>query len=267
MADSNRHTTWRQGDIFTLARDERPPVIGIIASHDCDICANDDAEPYIEFLAIETVADISGQYSNAKHPRLLQCEAHTHDQQVHAIQMGIHDRQHVSKKLFFAVATPDARSLPKKDRVVFRQWLAARYNRSAFPNAFECRLNSKICERIDKLSQKLGRYIRGLYFDLDDGAINERADGEVYTLVIWVVHETDMPDPSVANDFAEQLEDIFRKVFFDERNGWTAIEVTGCTAISTTDFPLELANNTKPWRLDHRSYASLPEAVFPDPTR
>lgn len=268
MSETSRSFIWRQGDIFVLRDGDTDDVRGILASHDCDLCADCEVEPDIEFLPISVISEVGGQFAFAKSPRKLHCRTLTDEGKSGAVEMHIRDRSTVDKASFLQLASPVGITLFDGDRVVFRNWLAARYARSAFPNAFEDRLTAKVRKKVDKLSEKSGKLIRAIYFDLDDGQMLERETDDAYVLRIYVVYDTETDEDGEASDFADELGKAFKAAFYDdELHEWHDVAVLSCEAISSWEFPLALANAMKPWRVDHRSYQALPDATFPEPAR
>jgi hypothetical protein len=250
MPETSRSSAWCQGDIFALRTQGQDEMIGVVASHDCDLCAGPDVEPDVEYLPVRLIEGVNGQFVFAKSPRKLHCKTLAGTGEAGAVEMLIRDRRAINKE------------------VVFRNWLAARYARSAFPTAFEDRLDDKLRKKVEKLSEKFGRDIRAIYFDLDDGEMIERNAGDVYQLRIHVVYDTETDDDNMAYEFAESLSTIFMTAFYDEQaREWRDVVLLSCEATSSYEFPLVLANAMKPWRVDHRSYQALPDAIYPEPAR
>jgi hypothetical protein len=268
MPDLSRSSTWCQGDIFVLRIEGKDETIGVVASHDCDLCASSEVEPEVEYIPIRRINDADGLFVFGKSPRKLHCKTLTKAGEVGAIEMLIRERTLISKDDFFKAASPIEISLLDTEKVVFRSWLAARYARSAFPDAFEARLDSKLRRKIEKLSENSGQDIRAIYFDLDDGKMVERQAGDPYQLRIHVVYDTETDDDNVAYEFAESLSTMFMTAFYDDKSRkWHDVVLLSCEATSAYEFPLVLANALKPWRVDHRSYQALPDAIYPDPAR
>jgi len=268
MPDSSRSSPWCQGDIFALRTEGGDELIGVVASHDCDLYADPVIEPDVEYLPVRRLQQVNGQFVYGKSPRKLHCRTLTDANEEAAVEMLIRERSTIDKHRFFHDAASAGIALPNTERVVFRGWLAARYARSAFPNAFEERLDNKLRKKIDALSEKAGKIIRGIYFDLDEREMIEREPGDIYQLRIHVVYETETDDDEVAYRFAQSLSRLFMDAFCDEKAaGWHDVIVLSCEAVSSYNFPLVLANALKPWRVDHRSYQQLPDTVFPEPGR
>jgi hypothetical protein len=87
-------------------------------------------------------------------------------------------------------------------------------------------------------------------------------------LGIYVVYPPDTLDTTAAS-FAQRLEDILRKAFYDDSTkSWSGVQLIFCDPVSEDTFSLFLANNTKTWRVDHRSYAGLSaSSLLPEPDR
>jgi len=254
--------------MFALRIEGRDETIGVLASHDCDLCANSEVEPEVEYLPVRIINNVNGQLVFAKSPRKLHCKTLTSAGETGAVEMHIRERRPINKDEFFKTASAIDISLLDTEKVVFRNWLAARYARSAFPDAFEARLDSKLRKKIEKLSENFGRDIRAIYFDLDDGEVVERQLGNAYQLRIHVVYETETDNDNISYEFAESLSTIFMDAFYDEKSQeWRDVVLLSCEATSAYEFPLVLANAMKPWRVDHRSYQALPNAVYPEPGR
>lgn len=263
MVGEYRDVTWRQGDIFVLPDGDR--TIGIVISHDCDICADPEIEPCIEWIPISIDEKVKGELTLGKNPRVLQTRLDGSSGLLIA-KMQAPDKRIIGKPDFVEEATRWHGQLLPAELTVFRRWLSARYSRSAFPNAFEDSMR-KIQGRIDKLASKKGAGIRGLYFDLDDNTMQERrsVDGP-YELGIYVVYPPETPETD-AIDFCKQLKDIFDDTFFDGL-AWQEIHLLSCDQFSEDVFPLSLALNTKTWRVDHRSLGGIPASqCAPEPDR
>lgn len=270
MPDENRNTAWRQGALFVMpAAEGQDDLVGAIASHDCDLCADNGLEPQVEYLVVDLEGKPDGNLAFGKNVRVLQATARGDNGAEQLVTISIQRRAVVDKAAFQAQARWLPQQLDNRDLVVFRRWLAARYGRSAFPNAFEDLVRGKVEGKIAELSKKRGENIRGLYFDLDDNQLRERGEEDgPYELGIYVVYPPDVDDGD-ATSFAERLEGIFRNAFYDEAaKSWSGLQILFCDAVAEDSFTLFMANHTKTWRVDHRSYAALPAAgLFPEPDR
>jgi hypothetical protein len=239
--------------------------MGIIASHDCDLCADLEIEAVIEYVPLGLIDALNGSMTLGKNARRLHAQIIDGDQQKQVVELDIRKRATIPKDNFVEQAKTYAYQLAPQEVVVFRRWLSARYARSAFANAFEVQMD-RVRDRIDRLAKTHGSPIRAMYFDVDDNQLVERSEADgPYALAIYVIYP-----PATADDeavaFAKRLAQIFSKEFCDTATkAWTGIELTSCDAISEDVFPLALALSTKPWRVDHRSYSGQQGAnLYPD---
>lgn len=266
MAIDNRQTEWRQGDVFEMDLSSSGQTqVALLITHDCDICADDNTEPFIEFIEASVDQPKNGSLTFGKNPRLLQVEA-KHEKDEATLQVAIKDRQRMEKRRFFAEAIKASYQLEQREIVALRRWLAARYNRSAFPNSFEKLLQqSKVAEKIDALAKRDGASIRGIFFDLDSNELIELSEKKkLHELHVYVVYLQDSQDGD-AEAFAARVEKLFKDAFLGANEEWSDIRLLSCTAIAEDAFAYSLALGSKPWRSDHRSYAGLPTAShFPD---
>lgn len=265
MVDEYRDIWWRQGAVFTFPDGERTGEIGVIASHDCDLCADLDVETFVEYVPLRVIDALDGSMTLGKNVRRLHVQIVNDDQQQQMADLDIRKRATIRKDDFVRDARAYPYQMAPQEVVVFRRWLSARYARSAFATAFEVLMN-RVKERIDRLAKKHGLTIRATYFDVDNNKLIERAESdEPYALAIYAVYPPDTSDDKAA-EFALLLAQIFNEEFCDPTTKlWAGIELTSCDAICEDVFPLALALSTKPWRVDHRSYSGQPTVdLYPD---
>lgn len=265
MVGEYRDTTWRQGAVFVYRDGKDNEWLGVIATHDCDICADFELEAVIEYVPVKLIAELNGSMTLGKNARRLHLSIFEDDAKKQLAELDIRERLSMPKDVFVQHAEACPYQLTPQDVVVFRRWLSARYARSAFANAFEVQMD-RVRERIDRLAKTHGLRIRATYFDVDDNQLVERAEGEdPYTLAIYVVYPPDTPDCE-AKEFAARLTQIFNKEFcHPTTKEWVGIELTSCDAVSEDVFPIALALSSKAWRVDHRSYSGQPDAdLHPD---
>jgi hypothetical protein len=209
-----RETKWRQGHVLPREAAEAltwsnevdaDATCVVVISHDCDL-ANDnlDVEPDVEVIVGRTVAKADGNYTWGKAPRTVHCTV-TRDGVPAVIELVSTEKTTVSK-IDLAQYEPDAGFvLDGKGLAVLKNWLASRYNRAAFPDAFVRRMQTTSAD--SKLAKQLaphGQLISFVYFDLDAGQNIERAVGDPYSLSIVLVYSPGS-EPEEAADAAEQI--------------------------------------------------------------
>lgn len=159
--------------------------------------------------------------------------------------------------------------LDKQGYNILQKWLAARYRRAAFPEAFEARLRSPqmsgketFLDRIEGILEAGGDHIRGLLFDLDEGEDVERvAPADTYQLGIVVLYNSWRDEPAaaaVASNAAEELERLFAEAFESQTGEWQGIRLTYCDPMSDNAITVAQSENFKEWRLEHMSLKDYP---------
>lgn len=167
-----RGTEWRQGAILTakssyllrLFEENAENCRAIVISHDCDI--PNDKEEYIELLIGKEVQKADSNFTAAKNIRRLHLRyCNPVKGSEHVIELGHSDRRFIKKMDFDDFADLNKNFyLSYQEKYIFKQWLAARYARPAFPDEFQTRLSKKknfekkTCEDFKPLKPVYHRY-------------------------------------------------------------------------------------------------------------
>jgi hypothetical protein len=146
-----RDTEWRQGSVLTQsdaamlgihdadAHDLRVVVI----SHDCDLA--NDKEEQAELIVARLVDKVDGLAARARNVRRLHLTYATPQGNSICVELTHTARKLISRELFANAHQPDdGLKLSIDEKRALKQWLAARYGRPAFPDAFENRLRKKV---------------------------------------------------------------------------------------------------------------------------
>lgn len=223
----------------------------VVISHDCDL-ANDDleVEPEVEVIVGRTVATTNGNFAWGKAPRTLHLVAHQNGTPVN-IELA-NTRKRVLLKSALAQFEPDsAFALDGPALSTVRSWLASRYNRAAFPDAFVRRMRETKAEsKLAGVLKDSGALISFVYFDLDKGACVEREDGDPYQLSIVLVFQSGV-DPEKAADDADFIADSVREAVEARLRDRSSITLESCLAISEDDITVSKARVLTQWRLEH----------------
>jgi hypothetical protein len=256
----DRQTPWRQGSVIdrdTLvtigALPEESPAdrVGVVISHDCDLALDNIAlEPLVEFIVGSAQPRRDGNYSWAKSTRTLQLDIKKAGEPA-LIELGANNKQVVGKELLAPYEPDRSYELEPRQLAALRDWLAARYNRTAFPDEFNKRLDaSGAPEKLKKLLATSNDLISFVYFDLMGRERDELPAGVPYDLTIVLVHFPGQ-EPEEAGDKAaglvEKIEAALTEKFAGGRSG---IVYRGCAAISEEDIKLGQAQTLMRWRLD-----------------
>lgn len=275
--EGERRVTWSQGQILPsdaalafdlVASEETAHRFPIVITHDCDLAAAVEKEPLVEVLVARSIARL-GAAANAKVARRLEVILQS-DTGPRAVELFAREKRTVPKVALFEYAPRRDLWLIPQDRLILQRWLAARYRRAAFPEAFEERLRTKIGRRtlvdhIEAILNEGGEWIRALLFDLDEGEIRERiAPADIYRLGITVLYVSAQDEPKafgVARTAAEALERIFARAFEREGGGREYIDLCYCDPVSDAALTVQQREQLIEWRLEYLSLAADP----PDP--
>jgi len=262
-----RDTGWRQGDLLAREAAVKLSLIGedgekrvVVITHDCDI--PHEAEALVEVIVAEVVDRANPQLSYAKNPRKLHLGYEITDGQPLVVELRHGERCAVPKSEFGKHAVRDSNArLPADAKRTLKQWLAARYGRPAFPNAFEDRLRklagkkNTVERQIGKILEPEARHLIGLFFDLGGQRSAEIPTGEPYALSISVVYDA-IEGGAHARQSAEKVASQLRGLFesaYGKPNAATEIALDACEAVADTQITLADLRRVDQWRLEYMS--------------
>jgi hypothetical protein len=271
-----RDTEWRQGSILadtdafalglveSLGSDKRIVVI----SHDCDL--PNDAELKVEVIVGSVIAQVDPMLARARNPRRLHLSFSRLTGQETYIQLCHSDRLDVPKEQFAKIGCHDRDFIlgPDEKRGL-KQWLAARYGRPAFPNAFENRLRKQVSKKpveyhIGKILEPASVHLVGLFFDLDEYRFGEPDADEPYVLKISVVYdatEGGQAAREAAEKTAQNLTELFHRAY-GTPDITKEIALEECNAVADTYFTLADLRKVDQWRLEFISLRENPVGDF-----
>lgn len=274
-----RDTDWRQGDLLTC---EAAAALGLVAAadegrrvivitHDCDLPHG--SESYVEVIVAEVVVKDpkpDPQLSYVKNPRRLHLAYEGSDAAPLILALRHGDRRSVPKGDFTERAVKESSLVLSVDaKRVLKQWLAARYGRPAFPNAFEDRLRKRLGKRtveqqIAKILEPDAKYLVGLFFDLDEQRGAEAGAGEPYALSVSVVYDVTEGGTEArlsAERIAGQLRDLFETTY-GKPDVATEIALDACEAVADTRLTLADLRRVDQWRLEYISLRDQDQGDF-----
>ena len=264
-----RDTDWRQGDLLTQEAAARLRALNcavseerrvVVITHDCDI--PHDGETSVEVIVADVVNAPNPQFSYAKNPRKLHLGYEIAGGQSIVIELRHAERRIVSKAEFAKHAAKDGTaSLPVDAKRALKQWLAARYGRPAFPNAFEDRLRKSVGKKntverqIGRILEPEAKHLVGLFFDLGEQRTAQVPAGEPYALSISVVYDATEGGAQArqsAEKVASQLRELFEQAY-GKPDAATEIALDACEAIADTSITLADLRRVDQWRLEYIS--------------
>lgn len=260
-----RETPWRQGHVLSLetARDLElihpagvEATCVVVSSHDCDLAnSNLKVEPNVEVIVGCLPDKVNGNFTWAKSPRSLHLEA-GHNGGTVVIELVATEKRLVPKTTLAAFWPDTTWSLSGSSLSILRSWLAVRYNRAAFPDAFvDCLTKSKVRDDLFKLLEPTHSLLSAIFFDVDSGKETDHADGSPYELkIILVFPPGENPEETAdkAEALAAEIVDVFAQRLFDKATEtWSGVILETCLAISEDDLPVSQTRKLTEWRFEH----------------
>lgn len=271
-------TKWRQGHVltdeavaaFALVSCAGPDnTIAVVISHDCDIAADPDIEPSVEVVIGRRIEKL-GADANAKTARRLHIAFHQSDAEI-PVELEITTKTCLSKQALLAGRPKGDIWLNPEGLLTLRHWLAARYHRAAFADAFEQRLKAKpgkLSEKIRKAMDDAGEHVLAVFFDVDGGDEKERnGPDDVYELRITLLYDS-MKDEPAAYEAAQKAADAIESAFevaLRHDGTWRNIKLLSCDVVSDSAMTVADSRMLKRWRLDHMSLKKEPPQVMMPP--
>lgn len=276
MADIVRQVLWLQGNVLT---DEAANTLGlrnaegaddtfvVVISHDCDLAASADKEAEAEVVVGRRIAKL-GADSFAKTARRLHVEYQSNGSPA-PLELLATAKRSIRKEMLFASEPRRDMTLDGPGLRILQRWLAARYSRAAFPEAFEDRLRAAtipgkltILKRIEKILAARGEHVRALMFDLDQGMDVERStSGDLYQLGIVVLYDGGRDEPTAAaaaTRASEELEALFELAFQKPTGAWENIRLNYCDPVSDHAITVAQSEALRQWRLENMSLQDDP---------
>lgn len=272
-----RDTPWRQGSLIAQADaiaaglfDEASADLkrALVVTHDCDL--PNDRELEVEVMVGDVVDKLNKQFARARNVRRLHLAFDTPSGSQQFIDLQITAKQSISKSLI-AGAKPDSDwVLSDEEKRALKQWLAARYGRPAFPNAFETYLRKNVSkketveDRLGKALEKVSAHLVGVFFDLGENCAAELTDGTPYDLRITVVYDASeggQPARLAAEDVVSEIREIFQSAY-GPPDAATEIALESCEAVADLRFPLSDLRKVDQWRAEYISLRQDPPESF-----
>jgi len=272
-----RDTPWRQGSVIAQADaiaaglfDETSSSLkrALVITHDCDL--TNDREPEVEVMVGDVVDKLNKQFARARNVRRLHLAFDTPSGNQQFIDLQITARQSISKSLIVGSKPDGGWVLSDEEKRALKQWLAARYGRPAFPNAFETHLRKNVSkketveDRLGKVLEKVSAHLVGVFFDLGENRAAELTDGTPYDLRITVVYDASaggQPARLAAEEVVSEIRKIFESAYGPPEEA-TEIALESCESVADFRFPLSDLRKVDQWRAEYISLRQDPPESF-----
>jgi hypothetical protein len=264
--DDDATINLRQGSILPRIVHDRlglstleanPDLVVVVISHDCDLVRPYEVEPHVELIQGQSIVEVNGSLAHGRNPRKLHLE-YEHDGTKKVLELRALKKTFVDKRLLVGVVPDPGAVLTIKGIQILQGWLAARYNRAAFPDDLDTRM-----EPIKKkLRSANPEAISGIWmmYDPED---NHLSDEVPYELSVKIVYSTiESGGKATAEKYAHELLMIFERNF-SKQGLWHSVDLRACEAVADTVFSVRhMLDGYKQWRLEDVSLKQDPPGEY-----
>lgn len=180
----------------------------VVISHDCDLAADCDKEPFVEVVRVRRLKDDEEPTQLfGKNPRLLQMEVEL-DGEKCILEFVASNKATFSKYPLFQRQLQGTTILLPGQLQQLRVWLASRYRRHALPNELVDRLKPLF----GKLEERAKRNADGVFATFVSFSPNMEIDdpAEIYDVSFAVVYDSENP---VGEENAKSIVETIKKAF------------------------------------------------------
>ncbi len=264
----------RQGDIFTVEVGLLRPISScvsehasasqtvIVLSHDCDIDASEEKEPYIEVISLLLPDKTDSRMTHGKNARCLYLTAFSaKDGGPQHVRLDASSRFTVMKSDLWDRSFLRPFVLQADGRAELADWLSARYRRAALPNEFVKRFD-KVADSFWSAVADFNHEVSAVLLSFDEGQEGRDLPAEEpYTISVFLVCPAQVS--ASVDHLVDRLRELFESTYSGGGDsGQASIEVRGCVGISEDAISLAQYRRTIQLGSEHLSYESDP----PGPT-
>lgn len=239
----------------------------VVISHDCDLANN--GEINIEFIIATIKPKVDSRLTNAQSPRCLHLSFCKPDKTHIHIELKHDNKGQISKEQINSLNTLTYLTISEENKRILKHWLAARYGRPAFPDAFETRLRKKIqketvIRQIKNIFEPVSPHLIAVCFDLGKDRFSELDDEEAYFISISIIYDAVEGGPNarvIAESTAKNLKQLFFEAY-GAPDSATDISLEECTAIADTEITLADLRKVDLWRLEDLSFQDTPHSTL-----
>ena len=261
-AEQLRQLGWRQGSVLgpslVAGLSDRLPAdaeVAVAVSQDCDAVAETTIEESVEIIpGTETETPDAGLL-HGRHPRRIALPFEGSD--FHLV-LDIRRRVCISKSALAEVAPDGSRILSPRNVRQLARWLAKRYLRDAFPDAFNSRLHVAR-GRFDKLSKaEHGKRVSAIFVSMEEPNAELPSDRPYRVALYFACRPVALDDPKVAAAIER-----FATEFVDAMKSCKGIVVDEYEVVGHDRITLENLEDFKRFDFDYRSAAAKPGGEGP----
>lgn len=248
---------WRQGSIIEAGAIDDPALAVcpdaeafLVLNQTCDLINPSFVkEPVVELLPLKLIAKADRNFENGQNPRQIHFELHVVGEARQVEAFAPRTLTISREKITNAPPSP-VWSIPCGTLKSLLAWRAARYLRTAFPDAFEARLKP-VASEFKALIAGIHQHVVSLHLALEPFDEVEAADPYEIDLLL-VVSRTSMDDDATRKLLNEKVIELQRIV-----NSADGLVCNSCKARAPHEVSLEQADRYLVWeRYDYLSFGN-----------
>jgi hypothetical protein len=167
------------------------------------------------------------------------------------LSFSVHDRLRVGREVLLLAPPCATRRIDGEEVDLIADWVAKRYTRAAFPDAFNDRL-VPAAKKIERVLKRRGEFLCGIYLTLSSWG--ELPDGEPYEVILRATMlKSDMASRKSEQQSAEAVDELAAVM-----SSCDGIDVIDASLVSESEFSLDDLRNSARWDFDHRSLSGDP---------
>ncbi len=257
---------WRQGSVLPAEQAERVAAprfadwgkgdCAVLLSQECDVVHGSyEVEPNVELIRAKIATTEDAVVRHGRNPRRLQLEASAGS----LLNLSVHDRWVVARSELESHPPDPSLSVDGESLHILVEWIAKRYTRPAFPDAFNER-RAGSTKKIEKALKKNGRQITVIFLAISPN--EECSDDEDYQVALRVTAAKDtLAEKSVELELVRTTKQIA-----DALDACDGIEVVDHALVSEAAFTLADLQYFQRWDWDYRSHSGDPGGeIAPSP--
>ena len=250
---------WRQGAVLPTElhrslipchRNSTQPEgdgLAIVIGQDCDVnCPSLETEPYVEVLWATPISGVDGNLTHGKNPRRLHFKAEK-SEQFQAYETQVRWRFELPREQILEKSPDRQIRLEEGVGALLSKWVAKRYTRAAFPDAFNKRYrpNQKKIRALLKKSEEL---LSGIYILMET---DEKPDDLSYKIVLRATMLDSVFSIAANKEAAEKCIAGLAQVL----NSSSGISVEEYDIVAEQEFSLTDVARFKRWDFDDLSFS------------
>ncbi len=223
----------------------------VVLTQDCDLVhASYEVEPNVELIVGTLLQRADNGLRHGRNPRRLHLDVEQAAANA-AVGFSVHQRLVVPRSLLEDHKPHDTIRVGRDERRLLCEWVAKRYIRAAFPDAFNERAQAAY-RKVEKELKRSGEHVTGLFLMIDPD--EERAPEDSYRVVLRVVARSE----ALSDEKAEVTLVRVAKAIADALTSCEGIVVEDHQLVSEAEFTLEDLRFFKRWDWDYRSHSGEP---------